>query len=411
MKKLKSLSCFLVGLIGLLVNSCGGGHAGVDGFTGAGILGKIPEARSINLATINDLTLEMSSDESLRVDLKNRQKDAPGFIDMMDRVNKKFHEVEQKYEVSLDDETKQNLLEDKSRLSSGKDFPLLNKTRQKLYKYDVTARVDTAKAEYGYLTIQFDMEPMSEKVFYKELSYVLKSKDDKVLQITPIFKDEITIGKRYSVKDLLHGMTVCRDTAEYAKTMKYLHMLDSVAKIEIVTKAQSLEYKPAITLEGVEPIKLGVYMTKLPQRCDGVYANCYDLMANDGNMYYQFDDLDGHSRFIAQGTNDGKITGIEVDYYGFPLAIKGKVLQTQVPLCYIAESFGKDIQWTYEEDNFALLASIADGKVTFQIGDNTLTEEGMVKLEALKQGKRDVVFSFDDFLPEVKLESFTIHKK
>lgn len=409
-KSLKTFFCFLMGVIGTLVISCSGGK-NVDGFTGDGLLGDIPKARAITLATINDLAVEMSSDESLQVDLKNPRKDAPGFIEKMDRVNKKFREVEEKYEVGLDDDMKQNLLEDMNRLSSGKDFPLLNKTGLKLYKYDVTASVDTAKAEYGYLTIQFDMEQMPKKVFYKELSYVLKTKDDKVLQITPIFKDKITIGKGHIVKDLLHGMTICRDTEEYANTLKYLHMLDSVAKVEIVTKAQSLEYKPAITLQGVEPIVLGANMTKLPQRVDGVYANCYDLMANDGNMYYQFDDLNGHSLFIAQGTNDGKITDIEVDYYGFPLAINGKVLQTQVPLCYIAESFGKDIRWTYEEDNFALLASISDGKVTFRIGDNTLSERGKAKLETLKQGKYDVVFSYDDFLPDEELESFEIHKK
>ena len=47
----------------------------------------------------------------------------------------------------------------------------------------------------------------------------------------------------------------------------------------------------------------------------------------------------------------------------------------------------------------------------YKIVDVDYTNCHPVIAEALKQGKRDVVFSFDDFLPEVKLESFTIHKK
>ena len=223
----KATKCMMSALIAATAMLCSCGNS-VDGynFSGSGVLGSIPEARAKcyeayhseagNMKKLMEKAQDNSNSHAINVS-------SDDFLKEFEKMQKRIHD-------KIGDDTRKALVDDMARLESGKDFPLEDKTGMKFGDISIIARVDTADAMGGYITVKLKRNDNSQ--ITPELYYLGKAADgtvtDKGMAHFHSYQNlQFTIGE-YNACSLDETL---EDNDKYDKQMHYLMSLDSIVSI------------------------------------------------------------------------------------------------------------------------------------------------------------------------------------
>lgn len=402
----KATKCMMSALIAATAMLCSCGNS-VDGynFSGSGVLGSIPEARAKcyeayhseagNMKKLMEKAQDNSNSHAINVS-------SDDFLKEFEKMQKRIHD-------KIGDDTRKALVDDMARLESGKDFPLEDKTGMKFGDINIIARVDTADAMGGYITVKLKRNDNSQ--ITPELYYLGKAADgtvtDKGMAHFHSYQNlQFTIGENnaYSLDETLE------DNDKYDKQMHYLMSLDSIASIELVDYATYFDYTDMrATTEGVGPVKIGAKISDMPDSC---YIYCYkeEIPVNQPDMTVcEFSNKTHTTLFTAIGDSKGKIKSIEVER--LPIKLGGKVVKTHLFVRDAVEILKDAAEWSYDSESQNAIASFEGGKVTISFGNQVFNESGWAKYQQLQKGAKGVKFDFNDFNDYDTFETYTIRAK
>ena len=399
----KRTKCMISALIATTAIMCSCGNS-VDGysFTGNGVLGSIPEARAKCYEAYHSEADNMKK-------LMEKARDKHAINVSSDDFLKEYEKMQKRIHDKIGDDTRKALVDDMARLESGKDFPLEDKTGMKFGDLNITARVDTADAMGGYITVKLKRNDNSQVT--PELYYLGKAADGTVTNkgmahFHSYQNLQFTIGE-YNACSLDETL---EDNDKYDKQMHYLMSLDSIASIELVDYNTYFDYTDKrATTEGVGPVKIGAKISDMPDSC---YIYCYkeEIPVNQSDMTVcEFSDKTHTTLFTAIGDGKGKIKSIEVEK--LPIKLGGKVANTHTFVRDAVEKLKDAAEWSYDSESQNAIASFEGGKVTISFGNQVFNESGWAKYQQLQKGAKGVKFDFNDFNDYDTFETYTINAK